>query len=77
MLDLAAYQQAVERVPARRYCLWPSTRTFSQGGQGNLLVEDNHTRAHLDADALMPRVLSGYAWGPEADPAGTVHAEVT
>jgi hypothetical protein len=56
---------------------WPASRTFWQGGQENLLVEDNQTRAYLDADAQTRQVLSGYAWGPQADPAGTQLAEVT
>jgi hypothetical protein len=45
--------------------------------QENPLVEDNQMGAYLDADAQRWRVLSGYAWGPQADPAGTEHAEVT
>lgn len=77
MVDLAAYRQAVELVPARRYCSWPSGRIFWQGAPENMLVEDNRTRAYLDADAQRRRVLSGYAWGPQADPVGTEHAEVT
>jgi hypothetical protein len=77
MPDLAAYRRAVELVLARRYCLWPSSRIPWQGGQENLLAEDNHTGAYLDADAQRRGVLSAYAWGPQANPAGTEDAEVT
>jgi hypothetical protein len=77
VLDLAAYRQAVELVPATRNCLWPSRRIFWHGAQENPLVEDNQTGAYLDADAQRWRVLSRYAWGPQVDPAGTEHAEVT
>jgi hypothetical protein len=48
---------------------WPASRTFWQGDQENLLVEDNQTRAYDQGDAEVRRVLSGYAWGPQADPA--------
>jgi hypothetical protein len=48
---------------------WPASRTFWQGSQENLLVEDNQTRAYQQGDSEVRRVLSGYAWGPQADPA--------
>jgi hypothetical protein len=56
---------------------WPASRTFWQGDQGNLLVEDNQTRLYLQGDAESRRALSGYAWGGQADPVGTRLAEVT
>jgi hypothetical protein len=46
---------------------WPASRTFWQGEQENLLIGDNQTWSYRVGDALRRRVLSGYAWGPEAD----------
>jgi hypothetical protein len=48
---------------------WPASQTFWQGDQENLLVEDNQTRLYQHGDAEVRRVLSGYAWGPRAEPA--------
>ncbi len=45
---------------------WPASRTFWQGDQENLLVGDNQTWSYRVGDDLRRRVLSGYAWGPEA-----------
>jgi hypothetical protein len=47
---------------------WAASGTFWQGNQENLLVEDNQTRAYIQGDEAVRRVLSGYAWGPQADP---------
>jgi hypothetical protein len=47
---------------------WHHSRTFWQGDQEGLLVADNQTRWYADADADRRRLLSGFAWGPEADP---------
>jgi hypothetical protein len=47
---------------------WPASRTFWQGDQEGLLVRDNQTRCYADADADRRRLLSGFAWGREADP---------
>jgi hypothetical protein len=47
---------------------WPASRTFWQGDQENLLVEDNQTRSYRDGDAKLRRALSGFAWGRHADP---------
>jgi hypothetical protein len=47
---------------------WPESRTFWQGHQENLLIEDNQTRAYAEGDSQMRRVLSAYAWGTRADP---------
>jgi hypothetical protein len=49
---------------------WAASRTFWQGNQENLLVEDNQTRDYQDGDADVRRALSGYAWGFQADPTG-------
>jgi hypothetical protein len=49
---------------------WPASRTFWQGDQENLLVEDNQTRAYRDGDAEVRRALSGFAWGQLAEPLG-------
>ncbi len=47
---------------------WPASRTFWQGNQENLLVEDNQTRVYQYGDPEVRAVLSGYAWGSQADP---------
>jgi hypothetical protein len=49
---------------------WPDSRTFWQSSQENLLVADNQTRAYADGDAQRRRVLSGYAWGFQANATG-------
>lgn len=45
---------------------WPASRTFWQGEQENLLVEDNQTRAYERSAPEVRRVLAGYAWGSRA-----------
>jgi hypothetical protein len=47
---------------------WAASRTFWQGNQENLLVEDNQTRSYRDGDVNVRRALSGFAWGRLADP---------
>lgn len=47
---------------------WHQSRTFWQGNQERLLVADNQTRCYADADDDRRRLLSAFAWGPEADP---------
>jgi hypothetical protein len=54
---------------------WPASRTFWQGRQQNLLIEDNQTHAYEHGDAETRRVLSGYAWGPRAEPVENSHSE--
>jgi hypothetical protein len=54
---------------------WPESRTFWQGDQENLLVEDNQTRSYRDGDANVRRALSGFAWGRLADPVARQHPE--
>jgi hypothetical protein len=56
---------------------WAASRTFWQGDQENLLVEDNQTRTYLHGDHEVRRVLSGYAWGSQADPGEAWLSEVT
>lgn len=48
---------------------WPRSRTFWQGAQEGLLVRDNQTRCYEEADARRRRLLAGFAWGRQADPA--------
>lgn len=50
---------------------WPASRTFWQGDQENLLVEDNQTRDYQLGERELRRVLSGYAWGAQANPSNT------
>jgi hypothetical protein len=47
---------------------WPDSRTFWQGSQENLLVEDNQTRSYEEGDAEVRHALSSFAWGRHADP---------
>jgi hypothetical protein len=47
---------------------WYRSRTFWQGEQEGLLVADNQTRRYADADPDRRRLLSGFAWGMQADP---------
>ncbi|HMD52412.1 MAG TPA: hypothetical protein VKG62_06825 [Solirubrobacteraceae bacterium] len=47
---------------------WHLSRTFWQSDQEGLLVADNQTSCYAEADATRRRLLSGFAWGPEADP---------
>ncbi len=54
---------------------WASSNTFWQADQGNLLIGDNQTLAYARGDRRTRRVLSGYAWGRSAAPAGPRVAE--
>jgi hypothetical protein len=47
---------------------WDRSRTFWQGDQEQLLVADNRTLVYQQGGPLLRRVLSGLAWGPNADP---------
>ncbi len=47
---------------------WPLARTLWQGDQEGLLVSDNQTRTYAGGDTDRRRLLSAFAWGPEADP---------
>jgi hypothetical protein len=47
---------------------WAASRTFWQGDQENLLVEDNQTRTYQHGDRDVRRALSGFAWGQLAEP---------
>jgi hypothetical protein len=47
---------------------WHLSRTFWQGDQEGLLVEDNQTRLYDEADAGRRLLLSKFAWGDRADP---------
>jgi hypothetical protein len=48
---------------------WPHADVFWQGGQQDLLVADNQTRQYDAATPAQRRVLSAFAWGPDARPA--------
>jgi len=47
---------------------WPLSRTLWQGDQENLLIADNQTRSYAAGGLDRRRLLSGFAWGPQADP---------
>ena len=47
---------------------WPLSRTLWQGDQEGLLVADNQTRSYAVGGLERRRLLSGFAWGPRADP---------
>jgi hypothetical protein len=47
---------------------WPLSRTLWQGDQENLLIADNQTRSYSCGGLDRRRLLSGFAWGPQADP---------
>ena len=47
---------------------WPVSRTFWQGDQQGLLVADNQTRSYANGSYDRRRLLSAFAWGPEAAP---------
>lgn len=47
---------------------WHRSRTFCQGGQEGLLVADNQTRLYAEGDADRRRLMSAFAWGPDAEP---------
>jgi hypothetical protein len=42
---------------------WHRSNTFWHGDQGNLLVDDNQTRAYTQGDVGMRMKLFRYAWG--------------
>jgi hypothetical protein len=46
---------------------WPRSRTFWQGEQEGLLVADNQTRIYANGDLDRRRLLSGLAWGLQAE----------
>jgi hypothetical protein len=47
---------------------WPLSHTLWQGDQENLLIADNQTRSYSRGGLDRRRLLSGFAWGPQADP---------
>ncbi len=47
---------------------WPLSCTLWQGDQENLLIADNQTRSYAAGGLDRRRLLSGFAWGPQADP---------
>ena len=47
---------------------WPSSYTFRQKSQHNLLVADNQTDAYLSASSEMRRNFSLAAWGKASEP---------
>jgi hypothetical protein len=47
---------------------WPCSHTLWQGDQEGLLIADNQTRSYESGDIDRRRVLSAFAWGPQANP---------
>lgn len=47
---------------------WPLSRTLWQGNQERLLIADNQTRSYAVGGLDRRRLLSGFAWGAQADP---------
>jgi GT2 family glycosyltransferase/tetratricopeptide (TPR) repeat protein len=47
---------------------WPSSDTFRQSSQQNLLIGDNHTRTYMAASWEEKRILLNLAWGSYVDP---------
>jgi hypothetical protein len=47
---------------------WPQSRTLWQADQEGLMVADNQTRAYANGNIERRRLLSGFAWGPAAEP---------
>jgi hypothetical protein len=47
---------------------WPLSHTLWQGDQENLLIADNQTRSYAAGGLDRRRLLSGFAWGPQANP---------
>lgn len=47
---------------------WHVSRTFWQDDQQGLLVADNQTRTYTNGDLDRRRLLSAFAWGPQAAP---------
>jgi hypothetical protein len=52
-------RDGVSYVPSQ----WPSSETFWQGEQANLLVADNQTVGYQQADHATRQVLARFAWG--------------
>jgi hypothetical protein len=55
---------------------WPVSRTFWQGEQEGLMIADNQTRSYANGNIDRRRLLSGFAWGPEADPSHGARADL-
>jgi hypothetical protein len=53
---------------AYEHTRWPQSRTLWQGDQEGLMVADNQTRAYANGNIDRRRLLSGFAWGPAAEP---------
>jgi hypothetical protein len=51
---------------------WPSSDTFRQGSQANLLIGDNQTRAYMAATWNTKRMLIETTWGEYYDPCNAV-----
>lgn len=49
---------------------WPERDVFWQGGQGDLLVADNQTRAYARAGLAHRASMAAFAWGDKAAPLG-------
>jgi hypothetical protein len=47
---------------------WSASATFWQADQRGLLVADNQTRSYANGSYDRRRLLSAFAWGPEAAP---------
>jgi hypothetical protein len=47
---------------------WPLSRTFWQADQEGLMIADNQTRSYANGGFDRRRVLSTFAWGPQAEP---------
>jgi hypothetical protein len=47
---------------------WSASGTFWQDDQQGLLVADNQTRSYANGDLDRRRLLSAFAWGPQAEP---------
>ncbi len=53
---------------------WPLSRTLWQGDQENLLIADNQTRSYSAGGLDRRRLLSGFAWGSQAQPSSPSEA---
>ena len=53
---------------------WPTSQTFRNGDQANVLIADNRTRDYLAATADMRRLLARLAWGEPNNPLDSVIA---
>jgi hypothetical protein len=47
---------------------WAQSNTFWQADQERLMVADNQTRVYTNGGIDHRRLLSAYAWGPQANP---------